>query len=376
MRTLRSAVCALLLFGLPFAGFAQAPATGTAANEKKKTAEVTKVYVPKKPVARLGEVVVVSVANDDLFRASAGANKVTLFVNGQDTSIEPIDSATSNYVFRLERNDKNTKLWERILEAPFTNRTTEIHVSIGSGGKPLPVADNVGTLTFEKTNFENPAPWIWIGIFIVVMIYFFHLVFSTDILRNGPKVGEQVQAFSLGRSQMAWWLFIVVVSYVTIWMITGNRDTVSNSTLILIGISGATALGAVAIDATASTRTKAAIDRLNTELTTLQAQRAATGATPALIAAIDDRIAAIQEEQTNIVKTPPSVGWLTDILTDDSGAVALHRLQVLLWTFVIGVVFLASVAHVLSMPEFNPTLLALMGISGATYLGFKMPTTG
>jgi len=39
-------------------------------------------------------------------------------------------------------------------------------------------------------------------------------------------------------------------------MITGNRDTVTNSTLMLIGISGATALGAVAIDATASTRTK------------------------------------------------------------------------------------------------------------------------
>ena len=54
----------------------------------------------------------------------------------------------------------------------------------------------------------------------------------------------------------------------------------------------------------------------------------------------------------------------------------MHRLQVLLWTFVLGVVFVASVAHVLSMPEFNTTLLALMGISGATYLGFKMPTTG
>jgi hypothetical protein len=326
----------------------------------------------------LGDAVIVSVINDDVFRAKAAAKAVTLFINGQDAMLEPIDSATSNYVFRLARTDEkeNKKLWERILEAPFAEPTAEIHISVGVKGETaLPVQGDAGKLTFHKSNFRSFSAWFWIAVLILVLVYFFHLVRATDILRNGPRAGGQLQAYSLGRSQMAWWLFIVLVSYVTIWLITGNRDTVTSSTLILIGISGATALGAVAIDATASTRTKTAIDRLNTELTTLEAQRNMPGATPALIAALDARIAAIRQEQANIVTTSPTENWLMDILKDDNGAVALHRLQVVLWTFVLGIVFLVSVAHVLSMPEFSTTLLALMGISGATYLGFKMPAT-
>src|ERR1051326_1997185 len=139
----------------------------------------------------------------------------------------------------------------------------------------------VQPLTLQKTDFAAPAPWIWIFILVVVLFYFFYLARMTDILRNGPAVGGVKQAYSLGRSQMAWWMFIVLVSYVTIWMITGNRDTVTNSTLILVGISGATALGSVAIDATASSRIKTAIERLNTEKNTLQVQLATPGASEA-----------------------------------------------------------------------------------------------
>jgi len=257
---------------------------------------------------------------------------------------------------------------------PFSDPIADIHVAVGYDGKPLASNGN-DMLHLEKRRF-TAASWTWIAILVIVLYYFSHLVRTTDILRSGPSAGGVKQAYSIGRSQMAWWLFIVIVSYVTIWLITGDRDTVSTSTLILLGISGATALGAVAIDATASGRTKAAIDRLNSELTTLQGQLVAPAITPELTAALNQRIAAIQQEKANIVSTPPSVGWLRDVLTDDSGAVALHRLQVLLWTFVLGVIFLASVAHVLSMPEFSNTVLALMGISATTYLGFKMPTTG
>ncbi len=326
--------------------------------------------------ARLGDVVVVRVAHDDVFRKAAGTKPITLFLNGQDTSLRPIDQATSDFVFRLERTDTNQDLWTRLLEAPFTEPVSKIHLSVGyEGGNPLPSRDDAGRMRLRKMEW-GIAAWAWIFVLALVLWYFRHLVKTTDILRNGPAINKQPQAFSLGRSQMAWWLFIVIVSYVTIWMITGNRDTVSNSTLILIGISGATALGSVAIDATASTRIKTAIDRLNTEETTLRAQLTAAGTSPELTAALDDRLAAIQQEKVNLVKAPASVGWLTDVLTDDNGAVALHRLQVLLWTFVLGVIFLASVFHVLSMPEFNTTLLALMGISAGTYLGFKVPSSG
>ena len=39
----------------------------------------------------------------------------------------------------------------------------------------------------------------------------------------------------------------------------------------------------------------------------------------------------------------------------------------------LGVIFVASVYKDLAMPEFNATLLGLMGISSGTYLGFKVP---
>jgi len=53
--------------------------------------------------------------------------------------------------------------------------------------------------------------------------------------------------------------------------------------------------------------------------------------------------------------------------------VALDRLQVIVWTLVLSGVFLTSVIWYLTMPDFNTTLLALMGISSGTYLGFRLP---
>jgi hypothetical protein len=72
------------------------------------------------------------------------------------------------------------------------------------------------------------------------------------------------------------------------------------------------------------------------------------------------------------IKPFVSQGWFKDITTDLNGT-AVHRLQVLCWTLALGVVFIINVYRNLTMPEFNATLLALMGISCAGYVGFKYP---
>ena len=46
------------------------------------------------------------------------------------------------------------------------------------------------------------------------------------------------------------------------------------------------------------------------------------------------------------------------------------------WTVVLGLVFIVQVVNDLSMPDFSPTLLGLMGISSGTYIGFKLPGKG
>ena len=43
--------------------------------------------------------------------------------------------------------------------------------------------------------------------------------------------------FSLGRTQMAFWFFLVITSYVFIWMVTGDVNTITGTVLGLIGIS-------------------------------------------------------------------------------------------------------------------------------------------
>jgi hypothetical protein len=77
--------------------------------------------------------------------------------------------------------------------------------------------------------------------------------------------------------------------------------------------------------------------------------------------------------RTYEVKTRPFVsqGWFKDVTTDINGP-TVHRLQVVFWTAALGAIFLYSVYRNLAMPEFNGTLLTLMGISSAGYVGFKI----
>ena len=45
------------------------------------------------------------------------------------------------------------------------------------------------------------------------------------------------------------------------------------------------------------------------------------------------------------------------------------------WTLALGVIFIVKVARNLEMPDFDTSVLGLMGISSGTYLGMKIPET-
>ena len=76
------------------------------------------------------------------------------------------------------------------------------------------------------------------------------------------------------------------------------------------------------------------------------------------------RLAKELEEMTT------SQGFLTDILTDMNGN-SMHRYQIFGWTLVLMFMFISNVWTRVAMPEFNATMLALMGFSNGTYLWFK-----
>lgn len=69
--------------------------------------------------------------------------------------------------------------------------------------------------------------------------------------------------------------------------------------------------------------------------------------------------------------TRASQGFFTDLISE-GGEPEIARLQMLVWNFILGIVFIWQSVFQWTMPTFDPTLMTLLGISSATYVGFKL----
>lgn len=343
------------------------------------------------PAAYIGDYVSLGICDLDGFMASAREQQrdVVLFVNGLEAGVEPsaIDYDRQTITFTLDRTAQNADLWKPVLYAPLFYRTEVIRVSAGlRGAQPLP------KLPYARTEVEFHKLWIdwttWVSLVLmlssVVSVVWFAV--NSDMLREGPASGGIRQPYSLGRVQMACWFLLLVIGYVGIWLVDGDLDTLTPSLLALAGISAGTGLTAAFITPrsvvrASSLRTRlaeelAALDRTITELT---ADLASLGDRPqaAVARTLLESRQASRDRLAIALATVPAVfaskGFWTDIVTDDRGAVALDRVQIVVWTLVLMGIFGYSVVYDLRMPEFSPTLLGLMGISSGTYLGFQLP---
>lgn len=358
---------------------------------------------PKRTVY-VGDSVTIIVCHAGAFLAEAEAReqKVTLFVDGIDTGNEPIgiDHDSGKVMFALARNEDNKELWKWRIYDPLFEPIRPISIGIGKGGGP-PLARLPGAnvqVSLDKI-WVDASTYIWIALMIAVVIAIILYAMRTDLLREGPAIGGMRQPFSLARTQMAWWFLLTVVGYMFIWMITGDNDSLPPSLLGLVGISAATAVAAVAI----TTGSKAgalrkmledeitAIDfslaRIDNDLTSNELRIAEATTAARGVATLQEVKAALNrardEQEALRARVLVQLSGITsmiatkslwhDLVMDERGAVALDRLQIMVWTIVLGGVFLWTVLWTLTMPEFNATLLALMGISSGTYIGFKLP---
>lgn len=185
---------------------------------------------------------------------------------------------------------------------------------------------------------------------------------------------------------MAFWFFLVVASYVLIWLITSNRDSLTQEVLTLLGVSTATALGAAVVGSNKTSGDESKKQALEQEAQTLTVRLSQLdqeiAAQPQKLTELNQekadksaRLDQVKKELAALIRRQQptkSEGFLNDILSDAEG-VSLHRFQMAIWTIVLGIIFAASVYNSLAMPQFSGTLLALMGISGGTYIGFKFP---
>jgi hypothetical protein len=343
--------------------------------------------------AFLGDWIIVSVCQLDALmkQAEAAQQPLALFIQGQDFDNPPagIDFESGQVTFILGRNVRNKDHWHPLLYNPLFDPTISLHVSAGiHDGRPLPRAPGANTTIVLTKLYTDWSTLVWLALLLVIVVALLVFARRSDLLRDGPALAGVRQPYSVARVQMAWWFFLILTGFSYIWMVTGDNDTISPSLLALMGISAATAVAAVAIspaEARVGARGKLideelgvvdkAIDRVVVD-TADAAARGNADLQQVLVrrrAELESRRTALIVERSNLGAVAYSQGFWRDLVTDDRGAVALDRFQIVAWTAILGGVFLQSVVWDLSMPEFSATTLALMGISSGTYIGFKLP---
>jgi hypothetical protein len=342
--------------------------------------------------AHLGSWLTLEVSGLDALvdRARAQKKELVLYINGMPlTGVPPVYLMSHGQIadvrFALRRTDESKLTWEALLGKPRAERR-DVEVSVGVAGCADGCSDITDAVVVPLV-VMRPA---WLAGFLLGMgaglWIMWQLARRTPMLRDG----NMSSPWSLGRIQMAWWTLIVVASFVFIWMVTGGYGSLTNSVLALIGISSATGLAGAVIDDNKQAQVK---QRQALQAAAQKAAAAASGAvppaagaaggaaSPAGAAAAAPALAtmaaaplagelAAQMERLPIAKLSQSL--LLDILSDENG-VSFHRLQVVIWTLVMTLIFVVSVYTHLDMPDFDTQLLALMGISNGTYIGFKLP---
>src|SRR5262249_25605571 len=147
---------------------------------------------------------------------------------------------------------------------------------------------------------------------------------------GGPEPGDgKRKAFSLGRSQMAFWFFLVLASYLLISIITREILPIPGGVLGLMGIATITALGGAMVDVDRRVRAQQELPKVQKALP--------QATTPDETAALD----ANKREAAARLQPSASEGFLKDIVSDADGP-SLHRFQILVWTLILGGVFLIS----------------------------------
>jgi hypothetical protein len=400
-------VCSVLVIGMMSA------ATPAARAQDKPQEIKLEIKNPVEGDLALYHTIKVPVENLSEWAKQKGNDASKFRLNIDGTRFEGLVPAlienSSKLQFDLKRTADNAHSWTAVLSR------RRGHQCLFVCGVPVTVEFENGVQVPSKawpalTLVDKPWFFVFVFSFLGAIAMFWWLACKSDILRipggqpDGNKSGRpNRKPYSLARTQMAFWFFIVISSYVFIWMVTSDFSTLTAGVLGLIGISAATGLGAAVVDSgkrsdqeneRRSLEEKKKNDdveaeRLKSEITALTAAVSATPAPAnveeqkATLAAKQAELAAKKKEleQTSAAiaalskaaEPPVSTRFINDILSDDEG-ISFHRFQIFAWTIVLIIIFIGKVYNELSMPEFDATLLALMGISGGTYIGFKLPS--
>jgi len=278
-----------------------------------------------------------------------------------------LEDTTTTLIFRMKRD--SLAYWEMLYRRPITSiyQSNPAQVSL--------VTIEGKIITSPKSIFVKATSMAQIilgcGLILITLGLFLYYSHKTEFLRvTLPKMDKlppiQTIPFSLSRSQLAWWTLIVSVSFCYVWIFTGELTAMTSSTLLLLGISGGTSFFATLIN-------KKEITKINDapagDLAVAPASDPAIDAAGAGVAEPTDKPLTSEHKPATFY---PSKGFLKDILKDEKeNGISVPRFQFVLFTIIISGYFVYYVYQHLSMPEIDPNLLTLMGISSIGYAGFK-----
>jgi hypothetical protein len=278
--------------------------------------------------AGLEDYIKVTISNPSSFyKNEEDYNKrVVLFFNGipmKGIYAEFTTPGDSTMLFKLTRDTVSLRAWNIFYQAKMLNYKSQVAVSVGFvNGRAIDTEVTDFNLILVRNNLLMFA----LMAILCLLVLFIILVRKTGIIRDDGLL-EHKGSYSLSRSQLSLWTFIIVFSFIYIWIVTGELPPVTGSTLVLLMVSMTTTAGAKMIDSS------------------------------------KDEYHGHNEE---------SHGFFKDILSDHNG-VSIHRFQMVIWTLLLGVFFLRAVLKNLAMPQFDENLIILMGVSSGTYLGLKIP---
>jgi hypothetical protein len=306
-----------------------------------------------------------------------------------------VDRRGNTLTFHLHGTLANRPVWTDLLGAPPGWRK-HVRFSVGLQNDTPFATDLAGD---NSPFLVIILPWygvISLCVIVATISIFLWLTLHTNLIRDSgpePLAGGR-KAYNLGKAQIAFWFLLTFISYVAIWLITDEIDTITPGLLALMGISSATALGEVLIDTGKDTKLNAAWQSMAAEKTSLEqgveALRTQLAALAPAAGAADDAFARnnlnnqLLQKRTRLAELVQAIGqagpvvqtategFFKDILSDGEGY-SFHRFQIVMWSIALGGVFVSKVYNNLTMPEFSATLLGLMGMSSGTYIALKVP---
>jgi hypothetical protein len=331
-------------------------------DDKPLKTEILRISTNQGPgnIIHAGTIIKVTVSNPKGFLSQRPSDNSQLMLYAEGF---PLKGMITSYYSEMSSQDINNRLWPDTLDIPFifkkdsTNRDAwnslfrmahwnqnkiKFKLSIGwSGMFPISYAKSVTpnaklTLVF----YEPRVFYILIILYVCFIVLFILLCHKTGLIRDPDNVGQHPGPYSLAQTQLAFWTVIVIGGFGYLILLTGLSDSLNNSILMLLGISGGT------------TGLASLIDYYKKK--PVYTAAAATG---------------IPVQSVSFKKHR---SFLEDILSDGVN-LSVQRTQIVLWNLVLGIYFIWYVISNKSMPVFDNTLLILAGVSSVLYLSSKGP---